>query len=214
VAALIGIFAGLQTSSAGTFTVLTQSAFDAKTTGQATTGFNSVTGLDFGDPSCPGSGACFAGFNPLTVNGITFSTTSGDHVNVNSANYYGATDLPVQYIVNSETHFVTITLPTAVTAFGLNYGTLFSPSSANFVLSNGFSTTIDPTLGDLHTQFLGFLSSTAFNQITFTVPDTASFVVENVTTAVTPIPATLPLFAAGLGSMGLLAWRRRRSPAA
>jgi hypothetical protein len=35
-----------------------------------------------------------------------------------------------------------------------------------------------------------------------TVPNTA-----------TPLPATLPLFAAGLGALGLLGWRRKRKNA-
>jgi hypothetical protein len=29
---------------------------------------------------------------------------------------------------------------------------------------------------------------------------------------VTPLPATLPLFVAGLGALGLLGWRRKRKP--
>ena len=32
--------------------------------------------------------------------------------------------------------------------------------------------------------------------------------------AVTPLPATLPLFASGLGALGLLGWRRKRKAAA
>ena len=34
------------------------------------------------------------------------------------------------------------------------------------------------------------------------------------TTATTPLPATLPLFATGIGAMGLLGWRRKRKPQA
>jgi hypothetical protein len=34
------------------------------------------------------------------------------------------------------------------------------------------------------------------------------------TTAVTPLPATLPLFATGIGGLGLLGWRRKRKAAA
>jgi len=32
--------------------------------------------------------------------------------------------------------------------------------------------------------------------------------------AATPLPATLPLFASGLGALGLLGWRRKRKAAA
>lgn len=40
-----------------------------------------------------------------------------------------------------------------------------------------------------------------------------TFVVTNVATDVTPLPATLPLFATGIGGMVLLAWRRKRKAA-
>jgi hypothetical protein len=47
--------------------------------------------------------------------------------------------------------------------------------------------------------FLEFSSSTQ--------PD----LIDDVTLSVTPLPATLPLFATGLGALGLLAWRRKRA---
>ena len=40
-----------------------------------------------------------------------------------------------------------------------------------------------------------------------------TFVVTNVATNVTPLPASLPLFATGVGGMALLAWRRKRKAA-
>jgi len=216
--ALAGILAGMQTAAASTLTFYdTESSFDAAAPGLVTTGFNGVTGLDFGDPTCPGSGACFAGFNPLVVNGITFSTTPGKTINVNSAHYYddpgaGITDLPVQYLVNADTHFVTITLPHPVNAFGLNYGTLFDPLDVTFALSTGATTTLTfAAPGDLKIWFAGWISDIAFDQITMTVPDTTSFVIENVRTtafAATPIPPSLLLFASALGGLGLLGWKR------
>jgi len=39
-------------------------------------------------------------------------------------------------------------------------------------------------------------------------------VVFNVTTASTPFPAALPLFATGLGALGVLGWRRKRKQVA
>jgi hypothetical protein len=36
----------------------------------------------------------------------------------------------------------------------------------------------------------------------------------NITVAQTPLPAALPLFATGLGALGLLGWRRKRKNAA
>jgi len=52
--------------------------------------------------------------------------------------------------------------------------------------------------------------------VTANAPD--SFVTNNIfappgATAATPIPATLPLFATGLGALGLLGWRRKKKAA-
>jgi hypothetical protein len=40
--------------------------------------------------------------------------------------------------------------------------------------------------------------------------DDLDFVFTNVTAAETPVPAALPLFASGLGALGLLGWRRKQ----
>jgi hypothetical protein len=42
---------------------------------------------------------------------------------------------------------------------------------------------------------------TESTNVTITLPDSAS---------ITPLPAALPLFATGLGALGLLGWRRKR----
>jgi PEP-CTERM motif len=41
-----------------------------------------------------------------------------------------------------------------------------------------------------------------------------NFTLDNLTFSPTPLPAALPLFASGLGVMGLLGWRRKRKKAA
>lgn len=202
-------------------TVSTLAAFTANTTNQTTAGFNSTL-------SC--SPPCFQNFDPsLTVNGITFSSNSGFGVNVNSALWYGPGDLTNAYLVNVYTPppngptdlALTISLPTAVTAFGLDFSTLFSSTTATFTLSNGFTTTANTSNAttNFETQFLGFISTTPFDSITFSVPNVfitdqgsnTSYVVADVVTAsATPLPAALPLFASGLGGLGLLGWRRKR----
>jgi len=48
-----------------------------------------------------------------------------------------------------------------------------------------------------------YLPGPYFGDLTITVQSTAPFYV-------TPLPATLPLFATGLGGLGLLGWRRER----
>jgi hypothetical protein len=53
----------------------------------------------------------------------------------------------------------------------------------------------------------------SFTQTTLSGSE-ASPIIDNVTISETPIPATLPLFATGLGAFGLLGWRRKRKNAA
>ena len=164
------------------------------------------------------------------MNGITFSSNSGFGVNVNSALWYGSGDLTNAYLVNVYTPqssggptdlALTINLPTAVTAFGLDFSTLFSSTTATFTLSNGFTTTANTNNAttNFETQFLGFISTAPFDSITFSIPNifiadqntNTSYVVADVVTAsATPLPAALPLFATGLGALGLLGWRRKK----
>jgi hypothetical protein len=52
-----------------------------------------------------------------------------------------------------------------------------------------------------------------FNQVTLSDLNQGNFEVDNfsyVAAAATPLPAALPLFATGLGGLGLLGWRRKR----
>jgi len=218
-AVLIAATTGL--AQANSTTVSSLSAFNANTTGQTTTGFTT---------SCTPA-PCFENYDPsLTVNGITFTSNSGAGVNVNSAHFYGPDDLPNAYLVNPFTPppdgpsdlVLTISLPTAVTAFGLDFSSLFSSTTVTFTLSNGFSDAVNTDNADTHfkTQFLGFLSTIPFNTITLSVPniddpDQTSYVVADVitATATTPLPAALPLFATGLGALGLAGLRRKKRKA-
>jgi hypothetical protein len=45
------------------------------------------------------------------------------------------------------------------------------------------------------------------------VDTNASFQIATMATSTTPLPAALPLFASGLGALGLLGWRRKRKAA-
>ena len=118
---------------------------------------------------------------------MNFNTTnSGGAVNVNSAGFYGASDLAVPYLINSSyrgngTDNLTITLPSAQTAFGLDFGALNGSPTATFGLSNGFTTLVSnlPATGLGNTEFIGFLSTTPFTTITLTVPNGQSWVVKD-----------------------------------
>jgi hypothetical protein len=223
ISAVFVILAGGQIGNAGTVTVLSSSDFTADTTGQVTTNFNGIL-PPVGDPLCPTN--CFTGFNPLIVGGIQFSTAPALNVNVNSPGYNGVGDFSVPYIINSVNtnpflqNILTITLPTAVTAFGLDFGTFSKGGTpVAFTLSNGFAISRG-TGGFEQAQFLGFISTVPFSTITLKTAFSGDFydswVVTDVTTAsaTTPLPATLPLFATGLGALGLLGWRRKRKAVA
>jgi len=56
--------------------------------------------------------------------------------------------------------------------------------------------------------FVGF-EDLPFKDSNFNYDD-LTFVFTNVVVAETPVPAALPLFASGLGALGLLGWRRKR----
>ena len=64
-------------------------------------------------------------------------------------------------------------------------------------------------------MFFGVIDNTSFTSVLVTSPDNVldlNVVYSEV--AQTPLPAALPLFAGGLGAMGLLGWRRKRKNSA
>ena len=84
-------------------------------------------------------------------------------------------------------------------AGGFNYY-VDDPSTAYNIYDNGYPNGILSTTAsyDVNTPFLGTYSIT----LEELGPPGGS--------AATPLPAALPLFATGLGAMGLLGWRRKR----
>jgi hypothetical protein len=221
-AAALGVAVASGSAFAGTTVVNSLSAFLAATTGVSTGDFTSVPLTNTG--SIPGTS--WGGFSTLSgyssLQGVTFTTTNPGNVNVNSAGFYGAADLSVPYLVNSVysgtgIDNLTITLQSALTAFGLDFTTLFSSTTATFGLSNGFTTNVANTPTSAQgAQFIGFLSTTPFTTITFDVPYLQSWVVQDFT-AGTNVAVPGPIAGAGLpsliGLMGFAAWRRRRRAA-
>ena len=68
-----------------------------------------------------------------------------------------------------------------------------SPDGASYLNLVGFLTSLDPT-----TSLDGMADFTLTGTITFS------------NSLSSPLPAALPLFATGLGALGLLGWRRKR----
>jgi hypothetical protein len=52
------------------------------------------------------------------------------------------------------------------------------------------------------------------NATDWNITNTIQFDLSSHNQLITPIPAALPLFASGLGGLGLLGWRRKRKAAA
>jgi hypothetical protein len=85
-------------------------------------------------------------------------------------------------------------------AGGFNYY-VADPSTAYNVYDNGYPNAILSTTAsyDVNTPFNGTYSITE---------------IQSGSLSATPLPAALPLFATGLGGLGLLGWRRKRKSAA
>jgi hypothetical protein len=94
-------------------------------------------------------------------------------------------------------HTATITLNPAQTSGGV---TTITPSGGAFAIDSFF---------DVFVEF-GLDTPTPLHQLF----GPNEFVAAAPTLSETPLPATLPLFASGLGALGLLGWRRKRKNAA
>lgn len=102
----------------------------------------------------------------------------------------------------------------AVFALITNPGTSLFQSFLGATLVDSFS--VSTTFNDPN-NFFGFTSS-LFDRILVTAGDTGAARFDNIefnaAPASTPLPAALPLFASGLGALGLLGWHRKRKSTA
>jgi hypothetical protein len=199
----------------GTSVSTDSTAFSGNANGITPLGFNGIRP----------AGQDFAAFNPLVVSGVSFSTFGpGVNVNVTRNDFY-TPNYPVDFIVDSantnSSNAVTIILPQATTALGIYYGGLgpafqtvnnTGPITGSISLSNGFVLPLStlPTVGS--TQFSGFVSSTPFTSLTYTVNNDSWVVTDlllakaNVTlpTAIIGVPYTYIL--QEQGGVGPLHW--------
>lgn len=145
---------------------------------------------------------------PPTLNQVDFGVFSG-------------------FLARDDFRNITFTFPVPVFAFGADF------SDVNSLFISGLFDNLNETLSISNTiagsaGFFGLVSTTSFITILFTTnagvvlfPGGSplggdSFDVDNLSVSSSavlspvPIPAALPLFAAGIGAMGLMGWRKRR----
>ena len=150
----------------GTTVSSNSTAFSQNASGISLVGFDGI--LPAGTP--------FTSSNPLLVSGVSFTAT-GAAVDLTTKTFYSPNNYTSDFIVDSSnsnpTNQVTIVLPQPTTALGIDYGGLGfgypTAGSGNITLSNGFVLPLTslPTVGT--TQFSGFVSSTPFSSLTYTV---------------------------------------------
>ena len=114
----------------------------------------------------------------------------------------------VQTITKTSANFYAIDLGTNATGVPNAWAIVLSGTSVNRIVSDFSCTPSCSTYGSPVLSFtdLGYISQSP-NDYGLT---TSTEGVWTVTTSGTPLPAALPLFAGGLGAMGLLGWRRKR----
>lgn len=93
--------------------------------------------------------------------------------------------------------------------YGLDYPSSYAPTPGvpwgnEVILTISNDSNFGHNVGDSYSTFLG--AQSASNSVA------GIWTQENV--AATPLPAALPLFATGLGALGLLGWRRKKKAAA
>jgi hypothetical protein len=189
----------------------------------------------------PVSGATVDTFESAAVGSLSdpyvtlLATYTGPATIANSTTSSGAKpagDDSVNYLVISPQappNPLTITFNQALNTFGFYWGSIDTynvPVTLNF--SDSTSLSFDPSTLLPHDGDQGAPATNGY--ITFSSPGLTvaslmlgstgvAFELDNVFGVVTslasttPLPATLPLFATGLGALGLMGWRRRRKAA-
>ena len=170
-------------------------------------GFSSISGGTY--ESGTATGSFDITYDPTTAAGAGYSDQSITGVISN-----------LTYAVSDPTLGGTITL-NPITTFTFSYGTLALYSDYAADQSKTFTGVPDlviginglpvvPPSGESAAGDVWF--SVTNDQYTETTSGTATFtqLLGGGTQTTTPLPATLPLFASGLGALGLLGWRRKR----
>jgi hypothetical protein len=186
----------------------------------ANPGYTTVTIPD--DPS-PGFTVLGTGNASVTYSGVQFSqsgdsSTDPDLFNIGSLDSGDPAVLSSASLTGDAN--ILITLPQAVTALALDYGTM-DGSSMTFTLSDGSVINQPSTAGGSFAvpDFFGVTESSPFTSVLLTTSDLAldlnnvSYLVAgpSVGTVAAPEPGTWPVLAIALACLAVAGWRRQKS---
>lgn len=229
----IALFAAVGCASAATVTILQSNAWSGSNDPAAPAG---VTLLPLGT----GGPNALVTTSSVVSDGVTATFSGGS--NPNSGEYagntsgqssspFGSNNSTLDYFEAGGTNgVVTLTWSTAQTSLTMLWGTVDGETGRNVLLSNGMTITGSTILADCGTTACGngfggtlsgaydvYLTITglgSFTSATFSDSAASAFEFDVAIPTTTPLPAALPLFAGGLGMMGLLGRRRKRKAAA
>jgi hypothetical protein len=179
---------------------------------------SSLTTIDF-NGIAPANSYNAYGTGPLTLSGVTF--TGNGSMYIIDPGYYGFSYGGGGFLnsdYNPPNTVMAASLPSGTTAFGTDYGGLFSGGSTTFVITLSTGDTVTATTtksvqgGSL--DFVGITSTTAITSVSLAMPDSPYYnAIDNFsfgTAAPVPEPGSLTLL--GVGAFGLIgySWRRKR----
>jgi hypothetical protein len=109
--------------------------------------------------------------------------------------------------------YIRITMPAAVTNVSFEMGSTGGDTWAVYGASVANPLSLGSALATGGSDD-GTSISIAYSPYYFFTATSNNVLVESLTMSATPVPAALPLFATGLGALGLFGWRRKRNNAA
>ena len=155
------------------------------------------TTLDTGLLTVDGTASTF-----LSIDALTGSYSPGDGTSYLLG--LGFTGESIMFTFNSP-----------IKSFGLDMYAVNDEIERSRIIINGITYTL-PTVATLVASFFGIVSDDEFSSVQLLAVAGEQAGYDNVTfgsPSPVPIPAALPLLAAGLGAMGFMGWRRKRKAA-